>query len=410
MRDALVVSGVWKRYRLRVRTLGQLAADLWPWHRYDLPSRRKAFWALEDVSIRVEPGTALGLIGANGSGKSTMLKLIAGMMQPTRGTITVSGRLALLAYLGAGFHGDLTGRENVFLQGAILGLKGRELRAKLDVIFAFAELQQFIDVPVKFYSSGMSLRLGFAIAAHVDPEILLIDEAFAVGDTAFRDRCLKRILGFKAAGVTMMLVSHERYLVEQLCDQAVLLHHGQVMAAGKPAEAFEAYEQLIATEAGVAAAASEGDVDRCPLEIEGVELVCRDSGGGGGGGGGATPLRTVDEPLTVRIRLRATRDVEGAAVGVQIAQGARVLHGTRSNRQGVEITARAGERATIELQYQGLNLIRGAYALHVSVLEHRLAQAPALELRNAARFSVTHGETEGVGLVRLPHTWRRVEG
>lgn len=250
MAGAVTVDGVWKRYRLRVRTLADLAGDLLPSRRRALRPLRQAFWALADVSLRVEPGATLGLIGANGSGKSTMLKLIAGMMQPTRGRVTVQGRLALLAYLGAGFHGDLTGRENVFLQGAILGLSARELKAKLDAILVFAELEQFADVPVKFYSSGMALRLGFAVAVHAEPDIFLIDEAFAVGDQRFRERCLERIRGFKAAGVTMVLVSHERDLVERLSDHTVLLSHGRVAAQGTAAEAFGAYDRLVRGDGG----------------------------------------------------------------------------------------------------------------------------------------------------------------
>lgn len=394
------VAGVWKRYRLRVRTLRDLAVDLWPWRRASVRAFRRAFWALEDVSFAVAPGESLGLIGANGSGKSTMLKLVAGIMAPTRGSIAVRGRFALLAHLGAGFHGDLTGRENIYLQGAILGLKRVELRAKLDAILAFAELAAFADVPVKFYSSGMALRLGFAIAAHVDPEILLIDEAFAVGDAAFRDRCLERIREFRGAGVTMVLVSHERYLVEQLCDRALLLERGRLVAQGEPAEAFEAYERLRVAEAAGVAPGSDRDSSSAALAIEQVELVGCPPGG--------VPVIPLDRPLVVRIRVRARRDVEGAAVGVQIARDAEVFHGTRSNRQGVAIRAGAGEAVTLEVEYARLSLMRGLYAVHVSVLEHALAQLPAVVWRNAARFAVSHDETQGVGLVRLEHVWRRV--
>src|SRR6059036_3000966 len=285
---------VWKRYRLRVRTLAELAGDLWPWRSPSLRPPRKAFWALENVSLDVAPGAALGVIGANGSGKSTLLKVLAGIMMPTRGAVTVRGRLAMLAHLGAGFHGDLTGRENVFLQGAILGLTRGDLRTRLDPILAFAELEAFADVPVKFYSSGMALRLGFAIAANVEPEVLLIDEAFAVGDAAFRDRCLERIRAFRAASVTLVLVSHERYLLEQLCDRVLLLDHGRIAAQGSPPDVFEAYERLSVSETvGGGAPRPEGDAARTPLVIEAVELV------GAGAGGGAAPLITLDAPLAL---------------------------------------------------------------------------------------------------------------
>ncbi|PYP18088.1 MAG: hypothetical protein DMD52_02580 [Gemmatimonadetes bacterium] len=401
MPGTVSVAGVWKRYRLRERTLADLTTRLWRRSPPDPRTAPSVFWALQDVSFRVEPGTALAIIGGNGSGKSTLLRLIAGMMHPTRSAVGATGRLSLLSHLGGGFHGELTGRENLFLQGAVLGLGRRELRAKAGAIFAFAELEPFADVPVKRYSSGMALRLGFAIAAYLDPEILLIDEAFAVGDTAFRDRCLGRILGFKAAGVTMVLVSHERYLVEQLCDQALLLDRGRMAAAGTPGEAFEAYERLIEAEPA-GARQVEGDVTRSPLVVEGVQVD--------GHADGVTPALAMDQPMTVRIRLRATRDVARATVGVQIARDWHVLHGTRSNRQGIDIAARAGEPVVLEVEYRQLGLSGGTYAVHVAVLEHRLAEAPLLVVKRAARFRIIHSEAEGVGLVRLSHVWRRVAG
>lgn len=395
---AVVVSGVWKRYRLRSRTLKEVAKNLLP-RRAALPARPRTMWALEDVSFRVERGSTYALIGPNGSGKSTILKLIAGMMKPTRGSIQVAGRLSLLSFLGGSFHGDLTGRENVFMEGALLGLSRRALAARLDSILAFAEVERFADVPVKYYSAGMALRLGFAIAAHVEPEVLLVDEAFAVGDTAFRDRCLGRMLAFKAAGTTMVLVSHERYLVEQLCDTALLLDHGRVAAIGRPDEAFAVYERIIEAEEATDPDEREGDPAGAPLEIEAVELL--------GGEGGAEPLFRPEGALVARVRVRARRDVSGASVGIQLAREWHVLHGTRCNRQGIEISARAGERATLEVEYRPLSLARGVYALHVSVFEHRLAASPVLVWKRAARFRVTQDETEGVGLVRLAHTWRR---
>jgi len=393
----ITVSGVWKRYRLRSRSLKEVLTNLVP-RRSGAPARPKSMWALEDVSFTVQPSSTFALIGANGSGKSTMLKVIAGMMKATRGAVRVNGRLSLLSFLGGSFHGDLTGRENVFLEGALLGLSRTELRAKLDAIFAFAELERFIDVPVKFYSSGMALRLGFAIAAHLEPEVLLIDEAFAVGDTAFRDRCLGRMLAFKAAGTTMVLVSHERYLVEQLCDTALLLDHGRVVALGKPQEAFTAYERIIEADEADDGDDREGEPARSPLEIESVELE--------GGGDGPEPVFKPDTGLVAKVHLRAKTDVAGASIGVQIAREWHVLHGTRSNRQGLEITARAGERITMAIEYRPLSLAHGSYAIHVAVYEHRLAVSPVMVWKRAAKFRVILPETEGVGLVRLTHNWR----
>lgn len=400
---AITVSGVWKRYRLGSKSLKEVVSGLLPRRRRGPPPRPKSLWALSDVSFRVERSSTFALVGANGSGKSTMLKLIADMMKPTRGSIRVEGRLSLLSFLGGSFHGDLTGRENVFLEGALLGLSRQELRAKLEAIFDFADLEEFIDVPVKFYSSGMSLRLGFAIAAHLEPEVLLIDEAFAVGDTAFRDRCLGKMLAFKAAGTTMVLVSHERYLVEQLCDTALLLDHGKTIAYGRPEEAFAAYERINeAAEESDVAADIEGAPHHSPLLIDGVEIS--------GGDSADEPLFQSESALVARVHLRASRDVTGASVGIQVAREWHVLHGTRCNRQGIEISARAGDRVTIELEYNPLSLARGSYALHVLVYEHRLAVEPILMQKRAARFRVTLPETEGVGLVRLPHTWRLING
>jgi len=397
----IAVSGVWKRYRLRSRSLKEALSSLLP-RRGSPPPRPKSMWALEDVSFTVEPSSTFALVGPNGSGKSTMLKVIAGMMNATRGSVRVNGRLSLLSFLGGSFHGDLTGRENVFLEGALLGLSRRELRAKLDAIFAFAELERFVDVPVKFYSSGMALRLGFAIAAHLEPEVLLIDEAFAVGDTAFRDRCLGRMLAFKAAGTTMVLVSHERYLVEQLCDTALLLDHGRVVALGRPDEAFSAYERIIEAEEADNPDDREGEPARSPLDIESVELD--------GGSGGPEPLCTPEGGLVARLHLRARRDISGVSVGVQIAREWHVLHGTRCNRQGIELSAHAGERMTLELAYKPLALARGSYAMHVLVYDHRLQVSPTVVWKRAARFRVALPESEGIGLVRLSHTWRLENG
>jgi ABC-type polysaccharide/polyol phosphate transport system ATPase subunit len=400
---AITVTGVWKRYRLRSESLKEVVSSLLPRRGRRPPPRPKSLWALSDVSFQVERSSTFALVGANGSGKSTMLKLIADMMKPTRGTIRITGRLSLLSFLGGSFHGDLTGRENVFLEGALLGLSRQELRAKLEAIFDFADLEEFIDVPVKFYSSGMALRLGFAIAAHLEPEVLLIDEAFAVGDTAFRDRCLGKMLAFKAAGTTMVLVSHERYLVEQLCDTALLLNHGRTVTIGRPEEAFAAYEKIneeAQDESG--GDADEGDPARSPLAIERVEVL--------GGDGGEDPLFRPEGALVARVHLEARRDITGASVGIQVAREWHVLHGTRCNRQGIEITARAGEHLAIEVEYRPLALARGSYALHVLVYEHRLAIEPTLVRKRAARFRVTTPETEGVGLIRLAHTWRLVGG
>jgi lipopolysaccharide transport system ATP-binding protein len=205
-------------------------------------------WALRDVSFDAEPGSAVGLVGRNGSGKTTLLRLLSGIVKPTSGSVEVGGRVGSLLELGAGFHLDLTGRENVYLNGSIHGLKRAQIREKLDEIVAFAGLEEFIDLPVRTYSSGMYMRLGFAIASHVEADVLLLDEVFAVGDEAFQRKCFGRIFEFKQAGGTIVFVSHDAAAVERLCDRAVLLKSGLVAFDGPTHEAIVEYRRLLAGE------------------------------------------------------------------------------------------------------------------------------------------------------------------
>ena len=206
-------------------------------------------WALRDVSLAVAPGDALGLVGRNGSGKSTLLRVVAGIIKPTGGRVAVGGRVGSLLELGAGFHPDFTGRENVFLNGSIQGLRRREIRERFDEIVAFAELEHAIDRPVRTYSSGMYMRLGFAIAAFLDADVLLLDEVFAVGDEAFQRKCFGRIFEFKQRGGTIVFVSHDAAAVERLCERAVLLDHGRVAYEGPAHEAIVRYRRQLAGDA-----------------------------------------------------------------------------------------------------------------------------------------------------------------
>ncbi len=209
---------------------------------------REVFWALKDASLSVPRGEMLGLIGPNGAGKSTILKLMTRILEPTSGTITVQGRVAALLELGTGFHPDLTGRENVFLNGSLLGFSRRQMQQRLDSIIDFAGMERFIDVPVRHYSSGMYMRLGFAIAVHLDPDILITDEVLAVGDEAFQQKCLERMSDFRDEGVTIILVSHALPVVRKLCDRAVWLQQGQVVMEGAPDDVVDAYIAEVASQ------------------------------------------------------------------------------------------------------------------------------------------------------------------
>lgn len=222
------VSKEFKLSQLRVRSFQEIFVNILnPGAR-----RRKHFWALKDVSFSIKAGQTVGILGPNGSGKSTILKLISRIIDPTKGIITISGRLSALLELGAGFHPDLTGRENIYLNGSILGLDRKAMNRKLDDIIAFADIGEFIDVPIRSYSSGMQVRLGFSVAVHVEPEIILVDEVLAVGDYSFQLKCLDRIRQLQRDGVTILFVSHDFAAVRGLCTQALWLDNGRLQAQG----------------------------------------------------------------------------------------------------------------------------------------------------------------------------------
>jgi len=235
---AVELRGVSKTYRRhRERPLGTtlksyLLHDLW--RRGD--DRSDVKWALRDVNLRAETGTTLGIIGRNGSGKSTLLKVISRILKADAGAVTVNGKVASLIELGAGFHPELSGRENAIINGVILGLSKAEIKAKLDAIIEFSELQEYIDDPVRTYSNGMYMRLGFSVAAHVDPEILLIDEILAVGDVAFKRKCMDRMNDLRKRGTTIVFVSHDVATVRSLCDEAAWLHEGVLRMSGRTAD------------------------------------------------------------------------------------------------------------------------------------------------------------------------------
>ena len=235
----LELKKVSKKYRIRreVDTNGSFLRKL-----LSLRKRKEDFWALKDITFSVQRAEALGIIGHNGAGKSTILKLLSRITTPSAGEIMINGRLSALIEVGSGFHPELTGRENIYLNGSILGMLRREITKKLDSIVEFAELRQFIDTPVKRYSSGMYVRLGFSIAAHLDPDILLLDEVLAVGDAAFQQKCIQRILELKKSGTTIVFISHDLRAVQKLCDRVILLKSGHIEADGDPQETIALYE------------------------------------------------------------------------------------------------------------------------------------------------------------------------
>jgi ABC-type polysaccharide/polyol phosphate transport system ATPase subunit len=302
---AISVEGISKRFRLfheRPTSVKERLLRL-------RGSRAEDFWALREVGFGVPEGKTWGLVGANGSGKTTLLKIIGGILRPTDGRVVTQGRIAALLELGAGFHPELTGRENVYLNASILGLSRHETDLYFDEIVAFAELEEFIDSQVKYYSSGMFVRLGFAVAVHVDPSILLIDEVLAVGDEAFQRKCLRRIREIQAEGRTIVFVTHAIQQVQQICDGAVMLDHGQVRAMGDVGDVIKEY-RLVMLRRHIGFA--RRDLTRS-AEIAAVELM--DSKG--------EPSSIVPPggELTVQVDVRANRPVDDPVISLVIFDG-----------------------------------------------------------------------------------------
>jgi len=320
---AIEVDDVSKKFRLFRERPTSLKQRL-----LSVRSRAEDFWALRDVSFDVLEGTSLGLIGQNGSGKTTLLKIVAGILRPTSGVVRQRGRMAALLELGAGFHPELTGRENVYLNASFLGLSRRETDRAYDAIVEFAELEEFMDNQVKFFSSGMLVRLGFAVAVHVEPEVLLIDEVLAVGDEAFQAKCLERIRRFQREGRTIVLVTHALDTVRAICDRAVMLHHGRVHALGSPDDVVREMRYLLLGQVDQGFVPEEGTRE---AEIEAVDL--RYANGSAEG-----PLLR-DDPFTIQVDVRTNEPVEDLDVDFEILDGAtnHPVLDARASRAGIAI-------------------------------------------------------------------------
>ena len=323
MTAAIEIEGISKRFRLYREKPTSLKQRV-------VSGRMRAedFWALRDVSFSVEEGATLGLIGHNGSGKTTLLKCVAGILRPTSGTIRNRGRMAALLELGAGFHPELTGRENVYLNASFLGLSRRDTDRVFDDIVAFAELEDFMDNQVKFYSSGMLVRLGFAVAVHVEPDILLIDEVLAVGDEAFQARCIERVRRFQREGRTIVLVTHALDTVREVCDRAVMLDHGTTHAIGSPDDVVREMRYVLLGVIDPDFVPEEGTRE---AEIEAVDVIR-------GAGSSEGPL-LVGERLTIQVDVRTNGPVDDLDVDFAILDGATnhpVVDG-RTSAEGIEI-------------------------------------------------------------------------
>jgi ABC-type polysaccharide/polyol phosphate transport system ATPase subunit len=421
-RSAVVARDVSKVYRRFVhqnqfRTLksalltGSLLSDLRP---------DQTFTALDGVTFDVEKGATFGVIGENGSGKSTLLKLLAGITKPTRGALSVEGRISALIELGAGFHPEISGRENVAINAIMLGLTRREVDERFQEIVAFAELEDFIDAPVKTYSSGMYMRLGFSVAIHVEPDVLLIDEVLAVGDESFTRKCLDKIAEFRRRGRTILIVTHALGLVERMCDDVLWLRHGKVADRGDPKRVIDGYlsyvaggeEKLLAAQAASPPATSLSQPADSPtpqspshgyqpgrwgsreIEITRVRLLDRN--------GKERHVYAPGESLRVVLSVRAKRLVEDFVFGVGLfsADGTSV-YGTNTDLEGYEARRLEGD-AEIVLVVEDLRLVEGTYLLDVAA--HRADGTPYDYHRGLHQFRVK-SRLKDVGIYRPAHSW-----
>jgi ABC-2 type transport system ATP-binding protein len=390
MPPVIVVDDVSKRFRLRSdKSLKERLVN----------SRRgrdhaEEFWALRNVSFEVGEGTTVGLIGHNGSGKSTLLKTIGGIIAPTEGRVLRRGRLAALLELGAGFHPDLTGRENVFLNAAILGVSREETRRHFDAIVDFSGIEPFIDTQVKFYSSGMYVRLAFAVAVHVDPELLLVDEVLAVGDEAFQRKCMDRIKQFQRDGRTIVLVSHALDQVREVCDRAVLLEHGRVAVDGDPSDALRAmraeFEVEREAEREAEAAAPESPAARAHPAVARVTLAQ---------GGADRPLRPGDDlTVTVEVRPAEAAPCDDWVVGISVeTTSGQLVYGTNTALIGAELP-RLDRPRQVSIHLPDVPLPDGTYQVTAAVHPHTGPEYHRLV--NAAAFAV-RSDTREAGLIHL---------
>lgn len=337
-----------------------------------LPGRtaqKKELWALRDVSFAVEPGETVGVIGRNGAGKTTLLRLIAAVTRPTEGVLRVHGRIAPLISVGVGFHPEMSGRENVLVNGMLLGLSRRDVARRFDEIVAFAELEEFIDTPVKFYSSGQYVRLGFSVAIHCDPEILLVDEVLAVGDMAFQLKCFEKMRVLQSAGTTIVLVTHSLHAIRLLCPRALLFSRGQLVVDGPAEVAVGRYHELLSDEL-----MEEGT--HGPVAVTSCSLI---------GADGPTHHPTIGEQLTYRATLRFNRPIDSPFLAFQVTSDTGIVCYSVQTRAGQDWRRfEAGDTVDIEVPFTA-QLGGGTYRLSMALGEQ---DARALFALNVAEIVI----------------------
>ena len=380
---------LWKRYNIR------LAESVWGALRRFRPNGKESaddtmlgsdrdFWALKDVSFEAEQGETLGIIGANGAGKSTLLKVLCGVTQQTKGNLTIKGRVAPLIEVGAGFHPELTGRENIYLNAAIMGMSKREIQRKFDEIVAFSELEEFIDTPVKKYSSGMYVRLGFAVAAHVEPDVLLVDEVLSVGDFRFQRKCIDFMQSLRQKGVTVIFISHQLQAVDGLCNRAIYLDRGHIVAAGDTGAVIRKY----LSSSGPPTVAGKPPIELSSyqsgeVKLTDVEFI--------GDDGHPKTHFAGSENMLARVHFVAHQRIEAPVISVGIRRSDGLLCcSVRSQYDGFHINSLEGE-GRFDVEFSPLQLTSGSYSFGVAVFDKTV--------------TLPHGYVPRLGEFTVEGTW-----
>ncbi len=404
MTPVLSFKGVSKSFRLqndRPKSFQARLIDVFNPHKKSVETIN----ILKDVSFNLDRGETLGIIGINGAGKSTLLKLAAHIIRPDRGTIITQGRVTGLLELGAGFHPDLSGRENIYLNGAMLGLSQQEINQKLDRIVDFAGLSEFIDTPIRNYSSGMLVRLGFAVAAHVDADVLLIDEALSVGDAKFQPKSRQRLVEYKEQGGSSILVSHDMRSLKSLCNRILLLHKGRCIADSTPEEVVDQYLRLIDQELLTELVKpSQDSGPTLNVKITDVQLVDIDN----------HPKQIFEsgEPALLKFNFTVDKPVESPvfqaqilAVGSMYPVDGVIVHGTNTARHKLE-TGIVNGQGCASVYYPHLNLLEGDYVFRVGIMPNdKIARYYSI-LQHACSFKIHSNHQLGVGIAVIDHEWR----
>lgn len=410
MSNAVILENVSKQYRIsHVGKSSTLQESIMTWAASLVKPKSRTYesiWALKDISLAIKVGEVVGIIGRNGAGKSTMLKILSRITSPTSGEMKVAGRVASLLEVGTGFHEELTGRENIMLNGSILGMRKRQVEERFDAIVEFSGVERFIDTPIKRYSSGMRLRLGFAVAAHLDPDVLIVDEVLAVGDAGFQKKCVQAMEGLRSSGRTVLFVSHNLAAVENLCSRGIWLDAGKVRMDGKAGEVIEAYMASFVGDApyGVDLAGEDrqGNGD---IRYTKIEYLNRD--------GTPKMLTRSGDDLVIRFHYYAKKSVRYprfgfrlfTAMGTLVAETGNVLHGV----EVAEVKLGAGY---IEVEIDSLNLLPAQYylSLWVQDIDNRVVYdgdaRVILEVEPANLFRSGRTPDSRMGIVYFPQRWR----